>query len=81
MKALRNKTWKKIPSDFYHLVFLLFFLKDFIYLLLETGEGREEERERNINVQEIHESVAPCTSPVGFLARNPGMCHDWESNQ
>ena len=26
------------------------FFKDFIYLLLETGEGREKERERNINV-------------------------------
>ena len=26
------------------------FLEDFIYLLLERGEGREKERERNINV-------------------------------
>ena len=26
------------------------FLKDFIYLFLERGEGREKERERNINV-------------------------------
>ena len=25
-------------------------LKDFIHLFLERGEGREEERERNINV-------------------------------
>ena len=25
------------------------FLKDFIYLFLERGEGREKERERNIN--------------------------------
>ena len=30
-------------------VFLLFF-KDFIYLFLDRGEGREKERERNINV-------------------------------
>ena len=30
--------------------FLSLFLKDFIYLLLEKGEGREKERERNINV-------------------------------
>ena len=30
------------------------FLKDFIYLFLERGEGREEERERNINVREKH---------------------------
>ena len=27
-----------------------FFCKDFIYLLLERGVGREKERERNINV-------------------------------
>ena len=29
--------------------FFIFF-KDFIYLLLERGEGREKERERNISV-------------------------------
>ena len=28
----------------------ILFKKDFIYLFLERGEGREEERERNINV-------------------------------
>ena len=28
----------------------LYFLKDFIYLFLEREEGREKERERNINV-------------------------------
>ena len=33
-------------------------------------EGREKERERNTNV-----------SPTGDMARNPGMCPDWESNQ
>ena len=31
-----------------HIVFLL--LKDFIYLFLERGEGREKERERNSSV-------------------------------
>ena len=30
-------------------LFLIFF-KDFIYLVLERGEGREGKRERNINV-------------------------------
>ena len=30
--------------------FLFSFFKDFIYLFLERGEGREKERERNINV-------------------------------
>ena len=28
----------------------VFIFKDFIYLLLERGEGREEEKEKNINV-------------------------------
>ena len=35
------------------------------YLFLETGEGREKERERNINVPEIHRSVASRMSPAG----------------
>ena len=30
------------------------FLKDFIYLFLERREGKEKERERNINMLEIH---------------------------
>ena len=34
------------------------FLKYFIYLFSERGEGREEERERNINVQ------LPLTRPL-----------------
>ena len=58
----------------------LFFKKDFIYLLLERGGGREKDRERNIDVRELHRSVASCTSPTGDLAGNPGMCPDWESN-
>ena len=32
------------------IVFFPFFKKDFTYLFLERGEGREKERERNINV-------------------------------
>ena len=58
-----------------------FVLKDFIYLLLERGERREKERERNSNVLEIHQSVISCTPPAGDLAHNPGMCPDWELNQ
>ena len=54
---------------------------DFIYLSLERGEGREEKRERNIDVQEKHRSVASLTPPTGNPAHNPGMCPDWESNQ
>ena len=37
------KVWEKIWMK-------LFFKKYFIYLFLERGEGREKERERNINV-------------------------------
>ena len=29
-------------------------LKDFVYLFLERGEGREKDRERSINVREKH---------------------------
>ena len=56
------------------------FFKAFIYLFLEKGEGREKE-ERNIDVQEIHGSVASHMPPTGDLAGNPGICPDRESNQ
>ena len=46
-----------------------------MYLFLERREGKEKERERNINVWLL---LMPST---GDLARNPGMCPDWESNQ
>ena len=59
----------------------LFIFKDFIYLFLERWEGRKKERERNINVWEIHQLVASHTPPIRDLACNPGMCPDWESNQ
>ena len=42
----------------------------------------EKERERYISVQEIHQSVdSRMPSSTGDLARNPGMCPDWELNQ
>ena len=51
------------------------FLKIF-YLILDRGEGREKERERNIN------GWLPLNvTSTGDLACNPGMCSDWESNQ
>ena len=59
------------PILLFFKIYFLYFLKDFIYLFLERGEGREKVRERNINdVQEIHGSVASCTSPTGALARD-----------
>ena len=39
---------ENIPNDKSFLKFL--FLKDFIYLFLERGEGGEKERRRNINM-------------------------------
>ena len=60
-------------------IFLLLFLKIiylFIYLFLDTGEVREEERKRNVNVW------LPLMCPLlGTLACNPGMCPDWELDQ
>ena len=49
--------------------------KDFIYLFLERGREGEREGEKHQRV------VASHVSPTGDLARNPGMCPDWESNQ
>ena len=47
--------------------------KDFIDLFVESGAGREKEKERNINVREKHPSVASHTPPTGNLAHNSGM--------
>ena len=49
-----------------------------MYLFLEGGEKREKERERNMDVQEIHLLVASRTPPAGDMACNPGMCPVWE---
>ena len=58
-----------------------FFFEDFIYLFVERQEGREKERERNIDVGEKIRSVASCMPPTGDLARNPGLCPGWGLNQ
>ena len=60
---------------------ILLYFKDFIYLLLERGGGKENESERNISVWELHGLVASHMPPAGDLATNPGMCPDWELNQ
>ena len=57
--------------------FYLFIFKDFIYLF-EREEGKEKERERYIDVQKIHPSVASAAPPAGAPACNRGMCPDWE---
>ena len=57
-----------------------FFQRDFIYLFSERGEGREKEKEKNIDVQEKHQLLASHMPPTVDLARNPAMCPDREWN-
>ena len=46
-----NDSHRSIHMPLFHISLLpIFFKKDFIYLLLERGEMKEKERERNINV-------------------------------
>ena len=71
--SLLSHTSQGIQGNF--ILFYLFF-KDFIYLLLKRGEGRES----NINELEIHQSVASLTPPVRDLTYNPSMCPAWELN-
>ena len=56
----------------------LFILKFYLLTFRERGWGRE--RERNIDVHEIHLSVASCTPPVRDQAHSSGVCPGWESN-
>ena len=62
-------------------VLIYLFLKDFIYICLERGKGREKEREREREGEKHQCVVASNIPPTGDLARNPGMCPDWESDQ
>ena len=52
------------------------FFKDFIYLFLERGEGKEKEGARKIDVQEKQPSVASHTPPTRDLALKPSVCPD-----
>ena len=50
------------------------FERFYLFTLKERGkEGLEREREK-------HHVVASHAPPTGHLARNPGMCTDWESS-
>ena len=51
-----------------------FLKKDFIYLFLDRGEGREKEKEGNINVWLLLTRPLPGTWPA------TQACPDWELN-
>ena len=70
--------WHSCPTGIINWfnIFFSYFLKDFIYLFLEKGEGTgEREGEKHQCV------VAFSESRTGDLAHNPGMCPDLELNQ
>ena len=56
------------------------FYKRLYLFIFREREGREKERERNIDVREIYLSVASHIPPTGDLACNSGMYLDWELN-
>ena len=52
---------------------VFFFLR--FHLFLERGEGRGREGEKHQCMVAFH------VLPTGDLARSPGLCPDWESNE
>ena len=53
----------------------LFFKIFYLFVFREKGRDGEREGEKHQCM------VASRTPPTGDLARNPGMCSHWESNQ
>ena len=53
----------------------VFFLKILFNIFRERGREGEREGEKYQCVVDSH------MAPTGDLARNPGMCPDWELNQ
>ena len=66
-------TWSAPVIFLFNLfIFYVHLKKDFIYLFLDRGEKEGEE----------HQCVVASHAPLtGDLARNPGMCPDWEMNR
>ena len=67
-----------LPAGCFFLSFSFFFFFLFFgrfhLLIFREGEGREKEGEK-------HQCAVASHMPLtGDLARNPGMCPDWESN-
>ena len=65
-----------ILRPFYSFILFFFYFLKRCYLFLEKGEGREKERERNINVW------LPLRCPqLGTWPTTQACALDWESNQ
>ena len=56
--------------------------KDFIYLFLGRGEGRENDRERNIDVWEKHQFIASCMPQQGTWSatQTSAVTGNWTGN-
>ena len=66
---------KTLPET-WSVLLALIFLKDFIYLFLERGEGREKEKDRNSNVW------LPLVCPLlGTWPPTQACALDWELNR
>ena len=57
------------------------FIHSFIHSFLETGEGREKEKERNSDVRKKHGLAASHMLPNQGMNPNPGLGPDWELNR
>ena len=63
-----------IYREFLSVTFFIF-ERFYLFIFLESGEGREKERERNICVVDCH------MPPTGDRAGNSGLCPDCELNR
>ena len=63
------------PSNSELGILFFFFLRFHLFIFRERGREGEREGEKHQCVVAFH------TPPTGDLARNPGMCPDWESNR
>ena len=63
--------WLRLWNKIIQVLLFFFFPKTLL-----IGEGREKERERNINAW-----PPPTHTPTGDLSHNPGMYPDWDSNR
>ena len=71
-----------VPSCVDFLNVCLFLTKDFIYLFLEKGDGKEKERKRETVMCQRNDDRWPFTHVLfEDQTYNPGMCPDRVSNQ